>query len=72
MLSDQMIRQVVGAVEVGNVDFFLVNVKPADGTVVEHEPGVQSEGCLPPGKFEYGANQAHEKAAVTDKCQAML
>jgi hypothetical protein len=34
-----MIGQMIGTVEVGDIDFFLVNVESADGTVVKHKPG---------------------------------
>src|SRR6266511_3440679 len=67
-----MIGQMVGAIEVGNIDLFLVNVKAADGTVVEHKPGSLSKGSLPTRKFQHGAYQAHEKATMTDKCDPMF
>src|SRR6266508_4225302 len=62
----------VSAIQIGNIDFLLMNVKPADGTIVEHEPGSHSKGSLSPRKFEDGAHQAHEKTSVTDKRDAVF
>src|SRR5690348_10793603 len=66
-----MVRQMVGAIEVSNIDLFLMNVKPADRTVVEDEPGAHSEGSLSPGKLEDGAHQPHEKSTMADKRDAV-
>ena len=46
-----MIGQMVCAIEVGNIDLFLVNIKTADGAVVEYKPGFHAKSSLPPGKF---------------------
>src|SRR6266540_3115906 len=61
----------VSAIDIGNIDLFLMNGKPTDGTIVEHEPGSHSKSRLPPGKFQDGAHQTHEKTTVTDKRDAM-
>jgi len=39
---NQMIRQVVGAIQVTDDDMFAVDIDAAEGTVVEQEPGFQS------------------------------
>ena len=66
-----MVGQVVGAIEISNVDLVLMNFKPADRTVVENKPGAHSKGSLSPGKFEDGTHQPHEKSTMTDKRNAM-
>ncbi len=38
--GNQMIRQMVGAVEVAEDDMVVVDVDAAEGTVVEQEPGI--------------------------------
>ena len=62
----------VCAIQVGNVDLFLMNVNPADGTIIKHEPRFHSKSRLPPGKFEDGAHQSHEEPPMTDQCNAVL
>ena len=68
---DQLIGQVICPVEVGNIDLIFDQVKPADGAVIEHEPGPQSERRLPPGKLEHGAHQAHKKTSMANESHAM-
>src|SRR5918993_4219447 len=68
---DQMVWQMVCAVQVGNIDLVFVDIKAADRAVIEHEPGSHPQGSLTPGKFEHGGYKAHEKTPVTDEGDTM-
>src|SRR5688572_18033627 len=62
----------IGAVDIGDRELVLVDVKAADGAVVKQKPRPQPQRRLPPGKLEHGAHQTHEKTAMADECDAMF
>src|SRR5690349_20479752 len=62
-----MIRQIVSAVQIGNIEFISIDIEAADRAVIEDKPGSHPQGGLPPREFKHGAQQAHEKAPMTHK-----
>ena len=72
LARDQMGGEMIGAIQIADTDFLLVNADAADRAVAEHEPGVESVGGMAPRQVEDGAHQVHEESAMADECNPVF
>src|SRR5688572_20940065 len=69
---NQMIGQVIGAVQIGDGNLIPAHIQTADGTVIQYKPVFHALCSLPPGHIEDRTHQMHKKTTMTDQRHALF
>ena len=61
-----MVGQVIGPVQIGDIDPIGIEIDAADGAVVQDKPGLHAESRLAPGGIQEDEHQMDEKSSVAE------